>query len=209
MKLLTIALMISTIFASSHSNAAFIDNGNYTTDTSTGLDWLKLSETTGTSYNTALDSLSSDGWRYATNTELDNIFWQIFVGYFDTNVGGETGLNYSSTWHSWHYANQMTDAAEFQSVFGLTSNTETYTESYGMYIDEDDRVTIMGLYNDGVNSEIYGMEFNDFYTADEIPWGGIVGVYAIRTTVVPVPAAAWLFASGLIGLAGIGRRKKK
>ena len=28
------------------------------------------------------------------------------------------------------------------------------------------------------------------------------------TTVIPVPAAAWLFASGLIGLAGFARRKK-
>ena len=30
----------------------------------------------------------------------------------------------------------------------------------------------------------------------------------VRTTVVPVPAAAWLFGSGLLGLAGIARRKK-
>jgi hypothetical protein len=28
-------------------------------------------------------------------------------------------------------------------------------------------------------------------------------------TVVPVPAAVWLFGSGLMGLAGIARRKKK
>ncbi|MCW9006033.1 MAG: VPLPA-CTERM sorting domain-containing protein [Gammaproteobacteria bacterium] len=28
------------------------------------------------------------------------------------------------------------------------------------------------------------------------------------TTVVPVPAAVWLFGSGLIGLAGFARRKK-
>jgi len=30
---------------------------------------------------------------------------------------------------------------------------------------------------------------------------------SINTTVVPVPAAVWLFGSGLIGLAGIARRK--
>jgi hypothetical protein len=28
-------------------------------------------------------------------------------------------------------------------------------------------------------------------------------------TVVPVPAAVWLFGSGLLGLAGVARRKKK
>ena len=30
----------------------------------------------------------------------------------------------------------------------------------------------------------------------------------IATTAVPLPAAAWLFGSGLIGLVGIARRKK-
>ena len=34
-------------------------------------------------------------------------------------------------------------------------------------------------------------------------------VLTAKASVVPVPAAVWLFASGLIGLAGIGRRKAK
>jgi len=33
-------------------------------------------------------------------------------------------------------------------------------------------------------------------------------VYSIETSVVPLPAAAWLFGSGLIGLVGVARRKK-
>ncbi len=37
----------------------------------------------------------------------------------------------------------------------------------------------------------------------------IDAVGAISTTVVPVPAAAWLFGSGLIGLVGFSRRKKE
>ena len=33
-------------------------------------------------------------------------------------------------------------------------------------------------------------------------------LYALSGTAVPLPAAVWLFGSGLLGLAGISRRKK-
>ena len=36
-----------------------------------------------------------------------------------------------------------------------------------------------------------------------------IGNFSFQATVVPVPAAAWLFASGLGGLLGFGRFKKK
>ena len=39
-------------------------------------------------------------------------------------------------------------------------------------------------------------------------YDGDIGTAAIVTSPVPVPAAAWLFASGLLGLAGIARRGK-
>jgi hypothetical protein len=35
----------------------------------------------------------------------------------------------------------------------------------------------------------------------------VAGVYTESVSAVPVPAAAWLFGSGLIGLVGIARRK--
>lgn len=35
-----------------------------------------------------------------------------------------------------------------------------------------------------------------------------VGTYNVEAAVVPVPAAAWLFGSGLLGLIGIARRRK-
>jgi len=50
-------------------------------------------------------------------------------------------------------------------------------------------------------------------TADDPPGAGFPGItmqWIIEgtATVVPVPAAAWLFGSGLLGLIGIARRKK-
>jgi hypothetical protein len=43
-------------------------------------------------------------------------------------------------------------------------------------------------YNDGENSSLLGVD--------------------IQTSAVPLPAAAWLFGAGLIGLAGVARRRK-
>jgi len=40
-------------------------------------------------------------------------------------------------------------------------------------------------------------------------FGSIVGDFSFQTTVVPVPAAVWLFASGLVGLFASGRTNKK
>lgn len=36
----------------------------------------------------------------------------------------------------------------------------------------------------------------------------INGIWSINTSPVPVPAAVWLFGSGLVGLAGVARRRK-
>lgn len=36
-----------------------------------------------------------------------------------------------------------------------------------------------------------------------------IGTFSFQTTVVPLPAAAWLFGSGLIGLLGVGNKKRK
>ena len=43
------------------------------------------------------------------------------------------------------------------------------------------------------------------------PWGSLAGTdftFLIETTAIPIPAAVWLFGSGLIGLVGMARRKK-
>ena len=46
--------------------------------------------------------------------------------------------------------------------------------------------------------------FNANFTVDP---GAPVGTYAGAASVIPVPAAVWLFGSGLLGLVGVARRK--
>ncbi len=67
-----------------------------------------------------------------------------------------------------------------------------------------------------VNPTTYklAMTWSHVITTAEDPSGTYVGFKAQwvtegTATVVPVPAAVWLFGSGLVGLAGIARRKKK
>ena len=70
-------LLITTAFAN------LIDMGNVTRDTSTGLDWLDLTQTAGMSYNQVTQQLvpggSFAGYRYATLPEIEG---------FLTSAGG-------------------------------------------------------------------------------------------------------------------------
>lgn len=54
---------------------------------------------------------------------------------------------------------------------------------------------------------------NELIYLNNVPQGSIpvsqTTLVATRQVVVPLPAAAWLFGSGLIGLTAMGRRKKK
>jgi len=61
------------------------------------------------------------------------------------------------------------------------------------------------------SSESWAITMSDVYTT-EIRLSGegllIGGIDNFKLTAVPVPAAVWLFGSGLIGLVGLARRKK-
>ena len=90
----------------------------------------------------------------------------------------------------------------------------------GLYLDEDDKVRLMGVSHIGEAGSVdmsdpnnhkvstiigldYEFEYDQFYNH-----GGndAAGIYMVRTSAVPVPAALWLFGSGL-GLLGWMRRK--
>src|SRR5215470_2641662 len=52
--------------------ATLIDQGTFTTDTATGLDWLDVTQTQGLSYNAVTSLLGSSlaGWQYATLAQV-------------------------------------------------------------------------------------------------------------------------------------------
>ena len=64
------------------------------------------------------------------------------------------------------------------------------------------------------NEKLVSFQWSHLITTAEDPSGNFVGFDARwivegTATVVPVPAAVWLFGSGILGLAGIARRRRK
>ena len=83
------------LISASLTEAALIDNGTFTTDTATGLDWLDMSNTDGNSYNQTLTAISAggslDGWRFATSAEFDGLI-NAAVGSPYTPVGDDAAI---------------------------------------------------------------------------------------------------------------------
>ena len=194
----TICVFLSVV--SYGASAALIDNGTYTTDTESGLDWLDLSVTDGQAYNSA--TTLNPGWRYATNAEVENIFGLLFEGYYNT----DGGFSHSS---DGAYADQSIDVDNFISLFGLTGTNSSADLSWGFYEDESMTLRLFGVtdFFDG-RTIVYGPNHTPDFDGSRPTGSGLVGNYLVRETVVPIPAAVWLFGSGLIGLIGVARRLK-
>jgi len=178
---------ITFLIISGNVNSAFIDNGLTTTDTLTTLEWLDLTETETFSYDQVdLELLTGglfDGYRRATGAEISNMF---------ANFGLVTGpINATHL--------------EFISLFGQTSSQGNYAESFG-YADSSSysMAYVYGLdfYTPGENYLVYtgGLHHNK-----SINFDGFGSFLVVKT--VPIPAAIWLFGSGIIGLIGVTRKK--
>jgi hypothetical protein len=64
-------------FTVGSAQAALIDNGGTTVDTTAGLEWLDVTSTAGQSYNAVIGGFGgyiSSGYRYANTTELCSLF---------------------------------------------------------------------------------------------------------------------------------------
>lgn len=74
MKFWKLASATTALILSTSVNAALIDNGNITTDTETGLDWLDITESTNLSYNYVSSQFGVggqfEGWRYANTNDM-------------------------------------------------------------------------------------------------------------------------------------------
>lgn len=210
MKYLKLTLAAAALVLSTSVNAAIVSvdwqstgDNLVTRDTTNGLEWLDLTETTNMSYFTVLGQLSTgsqfEGWRYATNVEVGSLF---------TAFGLPLDANLTVA--------GLVDSAivDFSNTMGNIMDPAVFSYGARGYIGEGSggNQYIAGAYY-GISSGI------NFYTGPNLGSGATLtppttasanlGSYLVRdASVVPVPAAVWLFGSGLIGLAGIARRKK-
>ncbi len=185
------------------ADAALIDNGTYTSDTLSGLDWLELSETSSQSYADALTN--NPGWRHATNAEVENLFTISFVNYVENSAS-----EHLSTTSFGDYPGQSTDVSTFLGLIGQSNSFGSDLYSFGLYKDEDAIFRMMGTYaldNTFSVTAVYSDEYVTDYSSAASNGSPYFGTYIVRSSIVPVPAALWLFASALSGLAW-SRRKK-
>jgi hypothetical protein len=192
----TIALLIS-----SSVNASLIDNGNYTTDTVSGLNWLDLTETNGLTYYYVSSQLAAggvyDGWRYATLAETENLFM-------------EFGLPITNTSESPISASTLSGITTMISYLGNTPGefSAEYSGSLGLVDVSSGSGSHLRV---GALTTGYGASAVTESTVFETDSYGAnyFGHYLVQLMPVPVPAAVWLFSTGLVGLITIARRKSR
>ena len=207
MKTWKLVAVVTTFVLSASVNAALIDNGAYTTDDVNNLDWLDLDYTEGLSYNAAqfaAASVAGGAWTYASEGQVNDMFFQMFPGWLRTHSQG-TSFNtlYSS------------EVDLFTSLFGHSDRVginDTTRFSRGFYLDDVGILRMLGV-NNAVDPVLSDLIFGPDLVNDFTDWNMDNGTYPVstflvRSTAVPVPAAVWLFGSGLIGLAGFARRKQ-
>lgn len=188
-----LALLAGTVFASASANAVVLPTAIGPSPTGTYFN--TTFNSTGGSTSISFDLigyLSLDGVNCCTDTfhlwlnDLGPTFGnEIFAGSYNLGGGG---------------ANVTTIDLIGSTIAGL-NNDPTYFGPIGGIIH------ISGIFNAlvGVNTLSFGYTDNGFQGTDDEAWG----VNNINVSAVPVPPAALLLGTGLIGLASLRRKAKK
>jgi len=214
MKILKIVLATTALVLSSSVNAAVI-SGSHTLSNGnsvnlSGLEWLDLYSTQGMSRGYVESQLNEggefDGWRIATRNEMAVLLQSLWGG----------------TAPSWHTTN-FSGADWLNDNFGALNIGEIYSLSYVNYgeatscsADTTYSCFAHWLTNDtqGYFSSDWGLQLNGTALYDQNTRSSLTGHQDLATALVrevapvPIPAAVWLFGSGVIGLVGFARPKK-
>lgn len=181
------------------AQATLIDNGTYTTDTESGLDWLDVTGTTNQSINYVLSQLGPggiyEGWHYATIAEVED-FW--------THAGG-SGV-YDNTWSVENQGLYASLSPLWGSTFG------TLTDGY-VSAALADPINPISTYVH-LASIVDWSYYEESATMDRVStfWHMRVDLeyvnqgHALIRSTVPEPSTLSLLALGLVGITFIRRR---
>ncbi len=213
-KLIPSSIVLVLFLVTINARAALIDGGSYVSDTVSGLDWLKLTQTINRSYDDISSQLGGGGqlagWQYASGQQFDALL--LDQGLI-ADSGCPTGTSFCGGVDPANHSainslvNLIGDTFELAYNNGvLTSNANA---SLGLLSDAsiDGSSHYVGLL---VGSYLSDTPYANTHYGDPQQNGSSathIGSFLVRPSVVPIPAAIWLFGSGLIGLTGISRRK--
>ncbi|WP_101758906.1 hypothetical protein [Oceanicoccus sp. KOV_DT_Chl] len=206
MKLIIILCFSALISSLSHSE--FINNGYYTNDSETSLNWLHLDITAGLSVDQVYVEIGAggqfEGWRYATLLEAQSI---LLISGLNSDYGDENPPT--------SIRNGIDNLGNnFGFTFQNISSTSNGASAYGFIGDSASvsaQVYLGGnyLYDKGGN-DFALVSFSGSSSRSKDYIDSTYGHFLVRSSTpspVPVPTAAWLFCSALIGLAGIKCKK--
>ena len=213
----SLAVAVSALVLSTSASAALIERmgGLAYYDDEADLTWLQDANATGiamnwldaTAWAASLDVDGITGWRLpltlafdstcsstsgavtygvnCTGSELGNMFYNV--------LGGSANINISSS-HNTNY-DLFSNIILVNRFWSETARPDNTSIAFNF------RITDNGQYVNGKGSS--------YFAAWAVQTGDAgLGWVAPEVSTVPVPAAAWLFGSGLLGLVGFARRKK-
>ncbi len=206
--LLAVAVLMLPILPLSAHAGAITDNGWYTTDGDTGLDWLDLTLTLGKSYNDVLGNTATDGtyapsgwyaagWQVASRAQVLQ-FWTNVTGFTVWDNGFNPAINNATTM--------------IGSYVGLTFGTScpsSTCETRGFIAEDYDISNSYEAFLVNDDPTHLGNDFSSTYSwelkSDQIAYAA---TWLIRPISIPEPGTLLLFATGLFVLAYHWRRRK-
>jgi hypothetical protein len=189
------------------SHAAFIETGNGVIDDVTNLEWLRLDNTNDLSYNQAKASTyaTNDGYRHATYAELTTLLAN--AGMVETFPWGPspTENTFGAQLLGGLWSRSAVYAPNPCCNLGILDNSGWYDNGSAGVTTTRASFGLLDGGDAGVNVSLAAPTASpdDVGSSPSAAHGN----FMVRPSTVPIPAAAWLFGSALIGLAGIKRKK--
>ncbi len=203
----------------------FLDAGISNVDTTTNLEWLKFRTYpfTPANNNTFSNSIteaeayygaSNGSWRVAYETEVSNLFRMFFPTFSDGGGGSQVIIGEDPTSLVIQSRNSWMTAfgADVDLSGGSVTLNNSSLFSQGLYRNDDHSIGLTGIMlaesSGDLATVLYGSNYTLVDLSDTQPFTNI-GVFMVRDYIpaVPIPAAVWLFGSGLLGLVAVARRK--
>jgi len=205
-----LSALSTNVYAALVEQDMFVSGDNLLTlDTDTGLSWMDLSLTffnddgTGLTYDAISQRLIDPedylyGFRYASIYEVEQLY---------TNAGLEIRDYYDNTGNddeAMNLINLMSFTQNNSTSYHAFGITGTQCIEYGVECNSDTDLILSGF---GINGSSMTFANPEFSTVPSDHASNIYGHYLVEVQAVPVPAAIWLFGSGLLALVGISRQK--
>lgn len=189
-----------------------IDGSNYPDSRGGFYDTKGMQLDIGNSNYLSVDMYISNAW---SNAERYGGIWGIgndgsggiggypileFQGPGATDAGNAAGIN---TWDNADWSNNISTLFNYDAFntleLAITGNGVEYSLN-GNLLYTDTSGDVQSLSGVILNAKNEGTSFDVRY--DNLTYG------TVTPSTIPIPAAVWLFGSGLLGLVGIARRKK-